>query len=162
MQSKQRSCKGQKGGHRKQVGILEQMDMFGASLPVFNLSGETQVRTKTGGCLSLMFMAIFLAYGAVKFGQMMSKHNPFISEITEINFFDIETKLDLNEIKFRMAFSVEGFLDKEIKDDPRYVKYIVRMVGKRNNVGVQEMIPFHKCTDDDWNKFYEPAKGMKD
>ena len=107
-------------------------------------------------------MIIFFAYGAIKFGQMMSKHNPFISEITEQNFFDYETRLDLNEINFRMAFSVEGFLDREIKDDHRYVKYIVRIFGKRNNVEYQEMIPFHKCTDDDWDKFHEPAKGQED
>ena len=89
--------------------------------------------TKTGGCLTIVFMVIFIAYGALKFGQMMDKHNPFISEITELNYFDFRTKLDFNEIKFRMAFSVEGYLDEQMKDDPRFVKYIVRLTGKRNN-----------------------------
>ena len=158
----QRSRRNKKSVHKKHHTFIERLDIFGVSLPMFNIKGETQVFTKTGGVLSLFVLMTWLSYGALKLTQLYKKHNPFISEITERNFFDIETKLDLNEIKFRMAFSVEGFLDKEVKDDPRYVKYIVRMVGKRNNVGVQEMIPFHKCTDDDWNKFYEPAKGMED
>ena len=56
-----------------------------------------------------------------------------ISEILEPNFFDYQTKLDLTRIGFKMAFSVEGYLDSELKDDPRYVKYIVRIYGKRND-----------------------------
>ena len=84
---------------------------------------------------------------------MMSKHNPFISEVKEKNFFDYNTRLDLKEINFKMAFSIEGFLDQEAKDDPRYVKYIVRIFGKKDGVEYQEMIPFHKCEEKDWEKF---------
>ena len=92
----------------------------------------------------------------------MSKHNPFISEMTERNIIDYNTRLDLNEIGFKMAFSVEGYLDSEVRDDPRYVKYIVRIFGIKNGVEYQEMIPFHKCTEEDWDQFVEPAKGMED
>ena len=103
--------------------------------------------------MSLLVVVVLLAYGTLKFSQMLSKHNPFISEITERNFFDYETSLDLNEIKFKMAFSIEGYLDNEIRDDPRYVKYIVRIYGKREDIEYQEMIPFHKCTEEDWQQF---------
>ena len=115
--------------------FLERIDLFGADLPVFNLKGKTQVLTKTGGCLSLMVILLWMVYGVIKFSQMMSKHNPFISEIKEKNFFDYNTRLDLNEINFKMAFSIEGYLDKEVKNDPRYVKYIVRLTGFKNGVG---------------------------
>lgn len=112
--------------------------------------------------MSLLVVIVLLTYGALKFSQMLSKHNPFISEITERNFFDYETSLDLNEIKFKMAFSIEGYLDNEIRDDHRYVKYIVRTFGKRKDVKYQEMIPFHKCTEEDWHKFFKPANGVED
>ena len=48
-----------------------------------------------------MVIMTFVAYGTVKFGQLMSKHNPFISELLERNFYDYKVKLDLPEIKFK-------------------------------------------------------------
>ena len=42
------------------------------------------------------------------------------------NVFDFNERLSLKEIDFRMAFSVEGYHSRERKDDPRYVKYLVR------------------------------------
>ena len=77
-------------------------------------------------------MIMTLVYGFIKFTHLMSKHNPFISEMTEKNFFDYNTRLDLNEINFKMAFSLEGYLDSVVRDDPWYVKYIVRIYGKKN------------------------------
>ena len=70
---------------------------------------------------------VWLTYASLKLSHLLSKQNPMISEILERNFFDYQTKLDLTEIGFKMAFSVEGYLDSELKDDPRYVKYIVRI-----------------------------------
>ena len=129
-----RKKKAHKVNQWKLNNILERIDIFGADLPVFNLKGETQVLTKTGGCLSLVVMVVFLTYGLLKFMQMMDKHNPFISEMTEKNIFDYKTRLNLNEINFKMAFSVEGYLDNQVRDDHRYVKYIVRIYGIKNNV----------------------------
>ena len=94
--------------------------------------------------------------------QMMDKHNPFISEMTEKNIFDYTTRLNLNKVNFKMAFSVEGYLDKQVKDDQKYVKYIVRIFGKKDDVEYQQNIPFHKCTEDDWDQFLDPAMGMED
>ena len=94
---------------------------------------------------------VWLTYAVLKLSHMLSKQNPMISEILERNFFDYKTKLDLTQIDFKMAFGVEGYLDSELRDDPRYVKYIVRIYGKKNDTEYQEMIPFHKCTDEDWD-----------
>jgi len=158
--------KQKKRGHKvnqwKLNNLLQRIDIFGANLPMFNLSGETQVLTKTGGCLSLVVLMVFLTYGVIKLQHLMDKHNPFISEVTEKNRFDYNTRLNLNEINFKMAFSVEGYLDNQVRDDPRYVKYIVRIYGKKNDVEYQELIPFHKCTKDDWDHFLDPAKGIED
>ena len=118
---------------------------------MFNIKGEQKVRTQTGGCLSLMVVMTFMAYGAVKFSQLMSRHNPFISELTDRNFYDLNTKLDLNAINFKLAFSVEGYLDKESKNDPAYVKILTRLRGIKQGVDYQEIIPFHLCTEEDWN-----------
>ena len=52
-----------------------------------------------------------------------------------------------------MAFGVDGYLDGELKDDPRYVKYFVRVVGKSEGKDYDKVLPFHKCNDQDWVKF---------
>ena len=53
-----------------------------------------------------------------------------------------------------MAFAVEGYLDNEIKDDPRYVKWIARIFGATKDQGTYEKIKeVHKCTEEDYSKF---------
>ena len=64
-------------------------------------------------------------YSLIKFEHMISKHNPFVSEVFEENFLSSTDMLDLNDVDFKFAFSIEGQGDKEAKDDPRYVKIIV-------------------------------------
>ena len=78
--------------------------MFGADLPAFNLKGKTQVLTKTGSCLSLVVMMVFLTYGVLKFMQMIEKHNPFISEMTEKNIYDYNTQAQLERSQLQDGF----------------------------------------------------------
>ena len=89
-------------------------------------------------------------------------HNPLISEIHEKNYFDSSVKLNLNQVKFKFAFSVEGYVDNLIKDDPQYVKYIVRVYGKKDGKEYQKMIPYHKCSEKDWAQFMDAARAMDD
>ena len=49
-----------------------------------------------------------------------------------------------------MAWSVEGVLDKKNKDDPKYVKWIVRLIGKENGTWYEKILPHYKCTEDDY------------
>ena len=88
-------------GRKQHHTFIERLDIFGSNLPMFNIKGEQNVRTQTGGCISLMVIMTFMAYGTVKFLQLMSKHNPFISELTARNFYDFQTDLDLNAIGFK-------------------------------------------------------------
>ena len=61
---------------------------------------------------------------------------------------------NLNEADFRIAFAMEGFAERDLKIDSRYVKYIVRMYGKKNNVPYEHILPYHECTDEDYDQFY--------
>ena len=71
-------------------------------------------------------------YGALKFSHLMTKHNPNISTY----FIENEMSgiaLNLNEKNYRIAFTVESYLSpKKQKRDPRYIKYLFRLYGKRN------------------------------
>ena len=61
-----------------------------------------------------------------------------------------------------MAFSIEGYLDDERKADSRYVKYIVRMLGKKDGVFYEDVLPYHECSDADWAEFAPAAKASLD
>ena len=66
---------------------------------------------------------------------------------------DIEETVNMKEIGFRMAFTMENYLTKETLNDPRYVKWIVRMYGRNNGEWYEDILPFHKCTEDDYSQF---------
>ena len=59
--------------------------------------------------------------------------------------------MNINERGFRIAVSVESFLKpNEQKNNPKYVKYIIRLAGKRNGKSFQRILPHHNCTDADY------------
>ena len=58
----------------------------------------------------------------------------------------------------QFAFGVEGFIDKQLKDDPRFVKGLLRLFGNRDGIGYERLLPYHKCTDEDWQVFAPPAE----
>ena len=103
------------------------MDIFGVDLPTFNIKGESKVASVTGGLLSFFVGVVFFIYGSLKFSHLMDKYNPNISEVKEQNFYNSDTRLNLHDIGFRFAFSVEGNVDQLMRDDHRYVKYMVRI-----------------------------------
>ena len=77
------------------------------------MSGAKVVHTKTGGLLSFCMFVLIIIYATLKLIQLFDRDNPNVSQFLEPNVYDNrEDKLDLNEINFRMAFSVEGFLDR--------------------------------------------------
>ena len=61
-----------------------------------------------------------------------------------------------------MAFTFEGYLDKKIKDDPKYVKLLARIVYITDARDHEKIMSLHKCTDKDWSHFADPAIGMED
>ena len=92
----------------------------------------------------------------------MSRHNPNISSFRRQSFFDPSTVISFREYGLRFAFNVEGYLDNQVKDDPTYVKYLVRMYGKKDGVPYQKILNYHKCTPDELKAFKEPTRDTYD
>ena len=61
-------------------------------------------------------------------------------------------------VDYRFAFTLEGFLDGEVKDSSKYVKYLVRARGTRDGVQYEKLLPYHKCTEEDWSQFPPSSK----
>ena len=53
---------------------------------------------------------------------------------------------------------MEGFLDKEPKEDPRYVKGLARLWWKRNSVFGETIVPYHNCSTEELDEFAPPFK----
>ena len=88
---------------------FERIDIFGESLPQFNLGGETVVRTFTGGLFTAAIVLLMLAYGSLKLMHLLQKYNPLISEVFEEKYFDSSHVLNINDIGLKFAFSVENY-----------------------------------------------------
>ena len=68
---------------------------------------------------------------------------------------------NLNERKFRFALTVESYYEPMVqKNDPKYVKYIFQIFGKRKGKYFQRVLPYHKCTDEDYKEF-NPIKSYQ-
>ena len=114
-------------------GVLEHIDAFGLPLPTFNLKGRQMVHTRIGGVCTLIIATIVILYASVKFIHLQTRHNPGMSSY----YLDTapDFVLNLNEQKFRFAFSIEDFIEpKQLKNDPDYVKWIVRSFGRKEGV----------------------------
>ena len=108
--------------------------------------------------MTLIIGILMLFYTSIKFVHLMSRHNPSISSHKQLFYYDSSEVVNLKESGVRMAFSVEGFLDGEIKDDPRYVKYLVRLWGKKDGVKYERILDYHKCTPGELDLFGEPSR----
>ena len=106
------------------------LDKFSVSVPSFNFKGHQSIRTGLGACCSIAITVIVLFYALLKFIQLHERHNPTIAAFPVAAKFDIENPINLNAINFRAAFALYGFNFQtqsiEYKDDPSYVKMIIR------------------------------------
>lgn len=82
--------------------------------------------------------------------MLLDKHNPDISQVQEKSFYGDDEIVNLTLKKFRFAFSIESFLKGSRRDDPHYVKYLVRAHGKKDGLDFETILPHYECTEKDW------------
>ena len=104
--------------------------------------------------LSLIVSVIVVIYGFTKSSHLQSVRGATISTYEEEAKFSQENPLDISERNFRVAFAIEGYLDGQMKADPRYVKYIFRESFRKNGEWGERLLPHHECTEDDYEEFY--------
>ena len=132
---------------------LYSFDIFPIPTPSFNVEGKTTISSKLGSLLGMWVSLIMLFYGANKCGMMLVRKNPTVSSFTEPNAVGKEDVTSINYAGIRFAFGIEGFLDKQPKDDPRFVKWLVRQVTRVNGVETEKILPYRKCTNADYDSF---------
>ena len=121
------------------------------------MRGRRTVPTICGAITTFVIVIVGLLYATTKFVQLMSRANPLVSSFMKSSVLDASNVLNFREKGSRFAFGVEGFLDKELKDDSRYVKTMVRVVGNKNGKSYERILSYKKCTAEDFEEFAPPT-----
>ena len=53
-----------------------------------------------------------------------------------------------------MAFAFEDVQNQTLKDDERYVRYVVKHYGTVDGKKFQRLLPFHRCTASETSEFF--------
>ena len=108
---------------------LLNIDTFAKEVPSFNLKGQTHISTPIGGFMTFLLLTLSFFYAVIKTIHLVERANPVMSELKIPDNYSSTDKFFLAENNFKMAFAVEGYQDEENKNDPRYVKWFVRVVN---------------------------------
>ena len=87
----------------------------------------------------------------------MSRANPLVSSFLKQSVFDSNNVLNFRDNNIRFAFAVEGFFDKELKDDSHFVKGFARFWGYKDGKSYERLFPYRKCSEKDYAEFAPPT-----
>ena len=89
-----------------------------------------------GGVATILVGVVCLMYAGFKFSHLITRHKPIMFTYLKDNDYSLSGEMvNLSERNFKLAITIEDFFDPIAqKNDPRYVKWIFRMYGKRQGV----------------------------
>lgn len=136
---------------------IDKIDFFSKPIPTFNMRGKKKIPSLAGGFLSISVVMVVLLYATVKLSHLLTRHNPQITQYLDVGALDSSYKFNFRDKGIRFAFGVEGSIDKKLKDDPRYVKIITRLYGRKDGKFYEKLIPVHYCTKEELDEFATPT-----
>ena len=122
------------------------------------MHGKTTLPTITGGLFSCFIFILMMVYSLTKLLQLLQRHNPQVASFSENGVLDPSFEFNFRDQDWRFAFAVEGYLDRQTKQDSRYVKGLARIMWKRKGVFGNTIIPYHKCTPEELDEFAPPTE----
>ena len=139
---------------RLRIGqALKNLDIFGEPLPTLNIEGKSHIYSLLGGICTLVTIFVVMIFAAVKFEQLITRHNPIMSSYERD--LPLGEVMNLSERKFRIAFAVEDYqYPYKLKNDPNYVKWIFRLFGKKDNKIYDKILSHHLCTEEEYAEFH--------
>ena len=132
--------------------FVKRFDLFGASLPSFNVRGSTEVKTYVGACVSLLIIVMTIAFSILKFQHLLSYKNLTLSTY-EIPL-DKDEQFDMENSDSMVALALEHWLTGR-KDDPRYIQWAVSTIEVIDGVSSKAWYPVQICTDEEFARFYQ-------
>ena len=91
------------------------------------------MKTQIGSFITLVVTTTIVMYALLKYLHLLTRHNPDVSYYYNWNEHENGEVVNLNDINFKIAVTIEDYNSpKTLKNDPRYVKWMFRLHGKRN------------------------------
>ena len=100
--------------------FLKNLDLFGAAVPGNNVRGESDIKTSTGACISIIVMALATMFALLKLEFMLLRDRPDVVSFIDDNFFDDSEVYNTAREDFGFAISAERYMA-GLRIDPRYV-----------------------------------------
>ena len=109
------------------------LDFFPRRVPQLTMRGKESKPTAIGSICSILVVATILTYGILQLQKLVDRKNPRISSSTETFALGSTDKLNLQQAGLHIAFTAET-LWYEPLDDPKYVKFMVRLYGFKDDI----------------------------
>ena len=125
--------------------VFRGLDIFSENLPTFILKGKEKVQTRVGGVATILIGLVILMYAGLTFSHLITRHKPEMFTYYKDNVYSLNSeKINLSARNFKIALTVEDYFPpKAMKNDLRYVKWIFRIVGKRDGVWYENILDYH-------------------
>ena len=144
------------------ANFFTKFDLFDQlGIPGFNLKGVESIATPAGGFCSVILIILMVMFGWHKAVMLYNRLNPVVNEVTMPDAIDEEEVINLGESEFRFTFSIEKGFATQTMNDSAFMKWRVRHYGIKDGVKFQNMLPVHKCTEDDMSQFYPVSTPWK-
>ena len=109
-----------------------------------------------GSFCTIIAVTLMITFIATKVIMLHVRHNPSMSMSVIPEAYDSTFKFNFKEQNFNIAIAVVDFQSREPKDDPEYVRWLPQLMTSIDGVKTSTPLKFHKCTDEDFAKFYKP------
>ena len=131
--------------------------MFALRVPAFTIAGQSRFETYTGGLVSLAVVIVTFLFAILKLQHLINHKNPLVNTIIDKNAVSNEEKFEFaKQPDFMMAFALERTTTNERLEDPHFVKWFAEHWSSQDSIMTKKAIKMHKCTPQDFEKFYEP------
>ena len=133
--------------------VFLKIDVFGKTPPAYNINGHHTINSVAGGVVTLLVLMLTLSYATTKFNDLVERKDVTTNVHFEEDGIPLTSTINVNNIGFRMAFTVENFLDRKTLNDPRYVRWILRMYCRDNSEYYETILPYDVCTVEELNSW---------
>jgi hypothetical protein len=111
----------------KKEKTIDQLDLFAAPMPTFNIEGLEKISTTVGFFFSILLFLIMGGYSASRVAFFVKGDRPDIQTFTIHNGFNLTELVDLKDFGFQLAFNIEIFKNDfstlRLEDDPNLVEW---------------------------------------
>jgi len=94
-------------------------------VPSFTINGKGVVKTIPGMCFTFLLTVVMFYYGLSRLDRLIRRSDVDILAYNDVAFFSSDTRTNLNDDGFMFAFSIVGYSDRQVRDDPDFVEWAV-------------------------------------